>query len=63
MECSMMLKKLPVIAASAALSFWACGDDSSIANPDSGADLPAATSSSSDAFGIESSSGILDIYV
>ncbi len=63
MECSMMLKKLPVIAASAALSFWACGDDSSIANPDSGADLPAATSSSSDAFGIESSSGILDIDV
>ncbi|OWV18138.1 carbohydrate-binding domain-containing protein [Fibrobacter sp. UWB3] len=59
----MMLKKLPVIAASAALSFWACGDDSSIANPDSGADLPAATSSSSDAFGIESSSGILDIDV
>ena len=58
-----MLKKLPVIAASAALSFWACGDDSSIANPDSGADLPAATSSSSDAFGIESSSGILDIDV
>ena len=63
MECSMMLKKLPVIAASAALSFWACGDDSSIANPDSGADLPAATSSSSDALGIESSSGILDIDV
>ncbi len=63
MECSMMLKKLPVIAASVALSFWACGDDSSIANPDSGADLPAATSSSSDAFGIESSSGILDIDV
>ena len=58
-----MLKKLPVIAASAALSFWACGDDSSIANPDSGADFPAATSSSSDAFGIESSSGILDIDV
>ena len=58
-----MLKKLPVIAASAALSFWACGDDSSIANPDSGADLPAATSSSSDAFSIESSSGILDIDV
>ena len=58
-----MVKKLPVIAASAALSFWACGDDSSIANPDSGADLPAATSSSSDAFGIESSSGILDIDV
>ena len=58
-----MLKKLPVIAASVALSFWACGDDSSIANPDSGADLPAATSSSSDAFGIESSSGILDIDV
>ena len=63
MECSMMLKKLPVIAASAALSFWACGDDSSIANPDSGADVPAETSSSSDAFGIESSSGILDIDV
>ena len=63
MECSMMLKKLPVIAASAALSFWACGDDSSIANPDSGADLPAATSSSSGAFGVESSSGILDIDV
>ena len=63
MECSMMVKKLPVIAASAALSFWACGDDSSIANPDSGADFPAATSSSSDAFGIESSSGILDIDV
>ena len=59
----MMVKKLPVIAASAALSFWACGDDSSIANPDSGADFPAATSSSSDAFGIESSSGILDIDV
>ena len=59
----MMLKKLPVIAASAALSFWACGDDSSIANPDSGANFPAATSSSSDAFGIESSSGILDIDV
>ena len=59
----MKLKKLPVIAASAALSFWACGEDSSIANPDSGADLPAATSSSSDAFGIESSSGILDIDV
>ena len=59
----MKLKKLPVIAASAALSFWACGDDGSIANPDSGADLPAATSSSSDAFGIESSSGILDIDV
>ena len=58
-----MLKKLPVIAASAALSFWACGDDSSIANPDSGADLPAATSSSSDALGIESSSGVLDIDV
>ena len=58
-----MLKKLPVIAASAALSFWACGDDSSIANPDSGADLPAATSSSSGAFGVESSSGILDIDV
>lgn len=58
-----MLKKLPVIAASAALSFWACGDDSSIANPDSGADFPAATSSSSDAFGIESSSGALDIDV
>ena len=58
-----MLKKLPVIAASAALSFWACGDDSSIANPNSGADFPAATSSSSDAFGIESSSGILDIDV
>jgi len=59
----MMLKKLPVIAASAALSFWACGEDSSIVNPDSGAYLPAATSSSSDAFGIESSSGILDIDV
>ncbi|SMG42586.1 carbohydrate-binding domain-containing protein [Fibrobacter sp. UWB13] len=59
----MMLKKLPVIAASAALSFWACGEDSSIVNPDSGAYLPAATSSSSGAFGIESSSGILDIDV
>ncbi|MBQ3778061.1 MAG: carbohydrate-binding domain-containing protein, partial [Fibrobacter sp.] len=59
----MMLKKLPVIAASAALSFWACGEDSSIVNPDSGAYLPADASSSSDAFGIESSSGILDIDV
>lgn len=58
-----MLKKLPVIAASAALSFWACGEDSSIVNPDSGAYLPADASSSSDAFGIESSSGILDIDV
>jgi len=59
----MMLKKLPVIAASAALSFWACGEDSSIVNPDSGAYLPADASSSSGAFGIESSSGILDIDV
>ena len=58
-----MLKKLPVIAASAALSFWACGEDSSIVNPDSGAYLPADASSSSGAFGIESSSGILDIDV
>lgn len=58
-----MLKKLPVIAASAALSFWACGEDSSIVNPDSGAYLPATTSSSSGAFGIESSSGVLDIDV
>ena len=59
----MMLKKLPVIAASAALSFWACGDDSSIVNPDSGAYFPADVSSSSGAFGIESSSGVLDIDV
>ncbi len=58
-----MLKKLPVIAASAALSFWACGEDSSIMNPYGGAYAPAGTSSSSDAFGIESSSGILDIDV
>lgn len=58
-----MLKKLPVIAASAALSFWACGEDCSIVNPDSGAYLPADASSSSDAFGIESSSGALDIDV
>lgn len=63
MECSMMLKKLPVIAASAALSFWACGEDGSIMNPNGGAYAPAGTSSSSDAFGIESSSGILDIDV
>jgi hypothetical protein len=59
----MMLKKLPVIAVSAALSFVACGEDSSIVNPDSGAYLPADASSSSGAFGIESSSGILDIDV
>ena len=59
----MKLKKLPVIAASAALSFWACGDDSSIVNPDSGAYLLADASSSSGAFGIESSSGVLDIDV
>ncbi|WP_406538453.1 carbohydrate-binding domain-containing protein [Fibrobacter sp.] len=59
----MMLKKLPVIAASAALSFWACGEDSSIMNPYGGAYAPAGTSSSSDAFGIESSSGALDIDV
>lgn len=59
----MKLKKLPMIAASAALSFWACGDDSSIVNPDSGAYLPADASSSSGAFGIESSSGVLDIDV
>ena len=58
-----MLKKLPVIAASAALSFWACGEDSSIMNPYGGTYAPAGTSSSSDAFGIESSSGILDIDV
>ena len=58
-----MLKKLPVIAASAALSFWACGEDSSIMNPYGGAYAPAGTSSSSDAFGIESSSGALDIDV
>ena len=58
-----MLKKLPVIAASAALSFWACGEDGSIMNPNGGAYAPAGTSSSSDAFGIESSSGILDIDV
>lgn len=59
----MMLKKLPVIAASAALSFWACGEDGSIMNPNGGAYAPAGTSSNSDAFGIESSSGILDIDV
>lgn len=59
----MKLKKLPVIAASAALSFWACGEDSSIMNPYGGAYAPAGTSSSSDAFGIESSSGALDIDV
>ena len=58
-----MLKKLPVIAASAALSFWACGEDGSIMNPNGGAYAPAGTSSSSDAFGIESSSGALDIGV
>ena len=58
-----MLKKLPVIAASAALSFWACGEDGSIMNPNGGAYAPAGTSSSSDAFGIESSSGALDIDV
>jgi len=61
-----MLKKLPVIAASAALSFWACGEDSAIANPDSGADVPAETSSSSDAFGVESSSSggvVIDVEI
>ncbi len=59
----MKLKKLPVIAASAALVFVACGDESSIMDPNAGAFVPAEASSSSETFGVESSSGILDIDV
>ena len=59
----MKLKKLPVIAASAALGFVACGDESSIMDPNAGAFVPAEASSSSETFGVESSSGILDIDV
>ena len=45
MECSMMLKKMPVIAVSAVLALVACGDDNStIAAPDSGT-LPVEMSS------------------
>ena len=45
MECSMMLKKVPVIAVSAVLALVACGDDNStIAAPDSGT-LPVEMSS------------------
>ena len=45
MECSMMLKKVPVIAVTAVLALVACGDDNStIAAPDSGT-LPVEMSS------------------
>ena len=50
-----MLKKLPVIAASAALSFVACGDESLIMDPNGG-----------EAFGVESSSSdgvIIDVEI
>ena len=61
-----MLKKLPVIAVSAALSFVACGEDSSITDPNGGAYAPVESSSSNDAFGVESSSSdgvIIDVEI
>ncbi len=61
-----MLKKLPVIAVSAALSFVACGEDSSITDPNGGAYAPVESSSGNDAFGVESSSSdgvIIDVEI
>lgn len=61
MECSMMLKKVPVIAVSAVLALVACGDDNSSMGPDGGALSPVGMSSSTEFLGGEilSSSAVI----
>ena len=61
MECTMMLKKVPVIAVSAVLALVACGDDNSSMGPDGGALSPVGMSSSTELFGGEilSSSAVI----
>jgi len=62
----MKLLKLSAVAVSAALGFVACGDDSSITDPNGGAYAPVESSSSNDAFGVESSSSdgvIIDVEI
>ena len=61
MECSMMLKKVPVIAVSAVLALVACGDDNSSMGPDGGALSPVGMSSSTELLGGEilSSSAVI----
>ena len=61
----MIFKKLPVIAASATFSFWACGED--VGNAGTGAEYsPAENLSSSDALGTDFSSSsnvVLDVEI
>ena len=61
MECSMMIKKVPVIAVSAVLALVACGDDNSSMGPDGGALSPVGMSSSTEFLGGEilSSSAVI----
>ena len=61
MECSMMLKKVPVIAVTAVLALVACGDDNSSMGPDGGALSPVGMSSSTEFLGGEilSSSAVI----